>query len=214
MSRLFHSWLSCWGRFVIALSLAGLLAGCATTETVSARVTSFQNWPPGTAGQAYRIVPSGPAQQNNLEFQTFADMVRAGMGTTGLVEALPGKPARFDVYFQYGVSQTQVMVRRPYEPYMYGAWAPGFYGPGYWGGWGGYWGPEWVDTPMVANRNSLMVEIRDGAQGGAEVYRASAYNVSTDATLMSVMPYLVRAIFDNFPGNNGAEREVQYMVGR
>jgi hypothetical protein len=29
---------------------------------------------------------------------------------------------------------------------------------------------------------------------------------------LRTMPYLVRAIFDNFPGNNGAERQIQFPV--
>ncbi|OZI19428.1 hypothetical protein CAL26_17545 [Bordetella genomosp. 9] len=206
-------------RFAQALALlllAGLVAGCATTPTVSARVTSFQDWPAGATGQRYRFVPADPSQNNNLEYQSFQDMVRSGISPTGLVEAQAGQPARFDVSFKYGVTQTQVNVRRPVDPYFYGGYGPGFYGGRYWGSpWGpGMWGPDWVDTPSVAYRNALTVEIRDASQGGKEVYRATAYSVSGNDRLLAVMPYLVRAIFDNFPANNGSEREVRYTMGR
>jgi hypothetical protein len=197
-----------------ALLLVGILTGCATTQSVSARVTSYQQWPADSTGQRYRFVVADPAQQNNLEYQNFQDMMRGGISPTGLVEAQQGQPARFEVSFKYGVAQTQITVRRPYDPYFYGGYGPGFYGGRYGGPWGGFWGPDWVDVPAVAYRNSLAVEIRDASQGGKEVYRATAYSVSDGDELLKVMPYLVRAIFDGFPGNNGSERRVRYTVGR
>ncbi|MFG0228624.1 DUF4136 domain-containing protein [Achromobacter sp. 413638] len=199
---------------LFAVSGAMLLSGCAA-PTVAARVTSFQQWPAGVEGQSYQFVPADASQTNNLEYQSFQDMVRAGIGATGLVEAQAGAKPRFDVSFTYGTSQTQVMVRRPYDPGFYGGYGyghGGYYGPRPWGGGFGYWGPDWVDVPMVVQRNSLSLQIRDVQRGGAEVYRSTAYVLSEGDNLLRTMPYLVRAIFDNFPGNNGAEREIQFPV--
>ena len=64
-----------------------LLSGCAA-PTVAARVTSFQQWPAGVEGQSYQFVPADASQTNNLEYQSFQDMVRAGIGATG-----PGRGA-------------------------------------------------------------------------------------------------------------------------
>ncbi|MGV2865135.1 DUF4136 domain-containing protein [Achromobacter sp. ESBL13] len=201
------------GLTAVAATLA--LAGCAA-PSVSARVTSFQQWPAGVEGQTYQFVAADPNQLNNLEYQSYQDMVRAGIGATGLVEAQPGAKGRFDVSFTYGTSQTQVMVRRAYDPYFYGGYGyggyGGFYGPRPWGGAYGYWGPEWVDVPMAVQRNTLSLKIRDTQRGGAEVYRSTAFILSQGDDFMRTMPYLVRAIFDNFPGNNGAEREIQFPL--
>ncbi|WP_459618129.1 DUF4136 domain-containing protein [Bordetella sp. 2513F-2] len=204
-------------RAAMALALgAALLGGCAA-PTVATRVTTFQQWPAGVEGQRYRFDPQ-PAQRNNLEYQAYQDMVRAGIGATGLVEAQAGESARFAVSFHYESTPTQVMQRRPYDPYF-----PGFYGPPWWGGpgyWGpgwigpGWYGPGWVDVPVAAFRNTLRLEIRDTARQGTEVYRATAYLVSDRDDLVRAMPYLVRAIFDGFPGNNGAERRVEYPLNR
>lgn len=202
------------GRWAAVLAVLGalVLSGCAT-PTVSARVTSFQQWPTGVEGQTYQFVPAEPSQANNLEYQSYQDMVRAGIGATGLVEAQPGAKARFDVSFRYGTSQTQVMVRRPYDPYFNGGYGyGGFYGPRPWGGYYGYWGPDWVDVPMVVQRNTLTLQIHDSQRGGAEVYRSSAFVLSERDNFVRMMPYLVRAIFDGFPGNNDAEREIQFPV--
>src|SRR5690606_2978313 len=82
------------------LAGAALVAGCAA-PSVSARVTSFQQWPDGVAGQTYQFAPE-TGQRNNLEYQSYQDMVRAGIGATGLVEAREGRNARFTVSFRYG----------------------------------------------------------------------------------------------------------------
>lgn len=206
-------WSKMWRWAALALVLsAGLLSGCAA-PTVQARVTSFQQWPAGVEGQTYKFVDATPGQAGNLEYQTYQDALRASIGPTGLVEAQPGQKARFHVSFEYGAQQTQVMVRRAYDPYFYGGFG-GFYGPRWWGPGVGYWGPDWVDVPAVAYRNRLSVQITDTARGGAEVYRASAYIVTGQEDLVRTMPYLARAIFDSFPGNNGSERQVEYPSGR
>ena len=106
------------------------------------------------------------------------------------------------------------MVRRPYDPGFYGGYGyghGGYYGPRPWGGGFGYWGPDWVDVPMVAAQRPEPADPGRPA-GGAEVYRSTAYVLSEGDNLLRTMPYLVRAIFDNFPGNNGAEREIQFPV--
>ncbi|OZI32827.1 hypothetical protein CEG14_18235 [Bordetella genomosp. 1] len=202
-----------WVGLSVALAGAAVLSGCAT-PTVAARVTSFQQWPGDASGQTYRFAEVDPVQANNLEYQSYRDMVRAGVGATGLVEAQAKGPARFTVTFEYGVAQTQVMVRRAYDPYFYGGYGGGYYGPR-WGGAGfGFWGPEWVDVPMVAYRNHLSLRILDNSRNGAEVYRSSAYINTERDDLVRTMPYLVRAIFDNFPGNNGSERQVAFPLDR
>src|SRR3546814_338169 len=79
-------------RTSMALLAIYALAGCATT--LSARVTSFQKWPGGVQGETYRLV-RGADQPDSLEYQTYADMVRASIGPVGLVEATAGGKARF-----------------------------------------------------------------------------------------------------------------------
>lgn len=77
----------------------------------------------GRGGADLPVIAADASQNNNLEYQSYQDMVRAGIGATGLVEAKPGAKGRFDVSFNYGTTQTQIMVQRPYDPYFYGATA-------------------------------------------------------------------------------------------
>jgi hypothetical protein len=189
------------------VAAAAMLGGCAA-PVVSTRVTSFQQWPVDVAGQTYAFAQVSPEQAGNLEFQTYRDIIRAGLSPTGLVEAKPGQAARFVVDYQYGVQPVHTVERQIYDPGFYN----GFYGPPWWGG--PYWGPSWIDVPVVRYRNWLRLQIRDASRGGAEVYRSSAYTVTDRDALLRSMPYLVRALFDHFPGQNGEEHEVEYPLSR
>jgi len=203
-------------RFGTVLFGTLVLAGCAST--LSARVTSYQQWPADAQDATYRIVPS-TSQINNLEFQSIADMVRASIGPTGLVEARSGAAARFDVHIDYDNAMTQTWVQRYNDPYLNDGWG---FGPAFGGYYGGYrgWGGGIFMSPSVSNipvevyKNTLTITIRDNQNKGTEVYRSSAVNVSSTDNLLQVMPYLAQAVFDSFPGNNGQVREVTYERGR
>ncbi|HUH60764.1 MAG TPA: DUF4136 domain-containing protein [Candidimonas sp.] len=202
-------------RLFTVAALVVLVSGCAST--LSARVTSYQQWPADAQGQSYRIVPSA-SQVNNLEFQAIADMVRASIGATGLVEARAGQDARFDVSLGYDNPLSQAWVQRRTDPYLYDGWGFGPFG-GYYGGYGGWGGgifmaPVYQNVPVDVYKNTLTVIIKDRRNNGAEVYRSSAVNVSSSDNLQQVMPYLAQAVFDGFPGNNGQVREVEYERAR
>lgn len=189
------------------------LASCASS--ISARVTSYEQWPADAAGSSYRIVVS-PEQSNNLEFQSFADMVRAAIGPTGLVEAVSTDNARFDVLIDYGSPAERRYVQRYNDPYMDGWGFNPFFGGLYGGhggwGWGSgiYMGRSTVTVPVEIYKNTLTITITDNHNNGTEVYRSSAVNISDGENLAAVMPYLAQAVFDGFPGNNGQVREVRY----
>lgn len=201
-----------WGIW-LAAGLLGL-GGCAST--LSARVTTFQQWPVGAQGEYYRIVPA-PDQAGNLQFGAYADMLRAAIGATGLREVVEGEQPRFDVKIEYGNTVKQVWERRYEDAYMYHGWPgwAGYYGG--WGRWGGgfmYYTPRAVNVPVDVYRNTLTVTMSDRLAEGKEVYRASAVHDSRSENLTAVMPYLMQAIFDGFPGNNGQVKEVSYELPR
>ncbi|NYT26180.1 DUF4136 domain-containing protein [Alcaligenaceae bacterium] len=209
----FNSLRRIWGVWLAAALIA--LGGCAST--LSARVTTYQQWPIGTQGEYYRIVPVA-AQSGNLQFAAFSDMLRAAIGPVGLREATGEAKARFEISMEYGNPVKQVWVQRYNDAYLYDGWMGPAFG-GYYGGWGRWGGgifvtPSVVNVPVDLYRNTLTITIRDQESGGREVYRATAVHSSEADNLDSVMPYLMQAIFDHFPDNNGQVREVRYELPR
>lgn len=201
------------------LSAVGLLALAGCASTLDAQVTSYQQWPVDAAGARYQIVPMAE-QQNNLQFQFYADMIRANIGPTGLVEAQASEDARFELILNYSNPITKGWSQSYNDGYIGGGWGfnPffGIYQGGYGGGWGSgiSMGPSSVSVPVDIYKNTLSIIIKDKQQKGAEVYRSSAVNVSSSNSLADVMPYLAQAVFDDFPGNNGQVREVRYPRSR
>ncbi len=197
-----------WIRWFSGLCLALLLGGCASV--FSAQVTRYQQWPENAQGASYWIA-TDETQRNNLQFQTYADTVRAALGPTGLVEAHAEAQARFTVHIEYGSPREREWRQEFVDPYMY----PGFYGP-----YVGFHHPRWawgmgpaIQTVAVdVYRMTLSVRINDRTQQGREVYRATAVASSRQDQLDAAMPYLARAIFDRFPGRNGQVVEVRYPV--
>lgn len=195
-------------RWLALMFAVMALGGCASV--FSAQVTRYQQWPDQTQGARYWIEPDA-AQQNNLQFQAFADTVRAALGPTGLVEGQSAAQARFIVHVDYGSSKEQEFRQRLVDPYFYGGFpGAGFGYPYYWGGWGP--GPMVETVPVVVSRLQLSVRIDDKNQQGSEVYRATAVTTGRDSQLGAALPYLARALFDRFPGRNGQVVQVRYPL--
>lgn len=190
-----------------------LVSGCASS--LSAQVTRYQQWPADAAGGYYHIV-SSDTQKNNLPFSAYADMVRAAIGPTGLVEAQSAGVARFDLTLDYGNPVERRWVQRQVDPYYggeFGFYRSPFRGEFYpWGGWMAV--PQIENIPVDLYKNTLTVMIRDRTEHDREVYRATAVSLSQSDNLTGIMPYLARAVFDQFPGRNGQVIEVQYDLPR
>lgn len=202
-----------WARFLAVFASVLLLGGCAST--LSARVTTYAQWPADVQGQYYRLQPQ-PGQQNNLEYQAYADMVRASAGRTGLIEATGNQAARFEVSFSYQNPVSQTWVQQYADPYFGPPIYPwgGYYGGHFGFGGGVFYSPPVVNVPVTVYKNTLTLVIKDKTRDGAEVYRSTAVSVSSEDNLNQVMPYLVRAIFDGFPANNGSTRDISYEISR
>ncbi len=204
----------------IPLARAGIMASVAlltacAAPSWSAKLTRFQQWPANAVGATYAL-EQATHDVGNLEYQAFADMLRAAISSTGLVQAQDQQAARFVVNFEYGSTQEQRWVQR-YRDSVYEPWG---WGAGYYGindGWAGglfYSPPPVVNVPVQAYKNNLTVIIKDKSQGDNEVYRAQAVSYSSSDNLTAQMPYLTRAVFDRFPGNNGQVIDITYEKSR
>src|SRR5690606_19487643 len=114
---------------------------------------------------------------------------------------------------EYAQPTRQAWVQRFYDPYFDGGPWGGFMGMGYRGwGWGGglYMAPTVINVPVQVVEYTLSVVIKDRQKQGAQVYKSTAISHDAASGLAQVMPYLARAVFDGFPGNNGQIRQVDY----
>ncbi len=189
-----------------------LLTGCAST--LRSDVTSFQRWPANAAGSTYSLKRNA-WQESSLEHKTYEDLARVELNKQGLKEAAPSTKGRFEVSLDYGVNTRTVKSREP----IYGNgqyWHPAHYHPTY--GWRpGYWaadpwGPQVVGYQTVQRDISTRRLRVDIAEGANKVFEASATSNGSNATLTVTMPYLIRSVFDGFPGTNGQSRSVEFDI--
>ncbi len=196
------------GMGIVLALCAALLAGCAT-PTVTARVTSFQRWPQGAEGQRYAFAAVPEVQAKNLEYQSYQDTMRAGLGRTGLVEAAAGQPARFTVSFSYGTAPKLGIGEPPGRSFL----RAGLLRPGLAARLGmgrRLLGPGLGGRAHDRFRNTLNLEIHDASQGGRRVTARPPIRSAAARTWSPPCPAIVRAIFDGFPAIMARSARVEY----
>lgn len=214
-ARPWTRWLTLGTTMVAALWLAGC-ASTVTTEVTAFGQSGWQNDAPRTYAFEHT-----PQQETQLDRQTYEQWLAAALAGLGF-EALPAAQARYLVSMDYDAAPGFVRVAETvYPDPWYGPWGPYWgpygwyrpYGPWGWGpGWGpGYWPPQTVVRDVPVTFASLRVYFKD-AKSGKRVYQVTARNTSEGGNLTSVMPYMIRSAFADFPLESGRPRRVTLEV--
>ncbi len=210
-----------------------LVAGCATTVTT--QVTPFHDLTGSLDGQRFVIVPT-PEQQDSLEFGAYADLVRQALVGEGLVHAGDDRAsADLGVSMAFEVIGRSPGMRGGSSAtggFGFGAGSGGFSGGGIGIGFGfpiGGGSSGEVNfqrtlqiridrlrgsvTPAAAatvpSSGSGTPAMPDKPPPSSRVFEARAISEGPSASLAPVMPAMVQAIFEDFPGENGRTRVVE-----
>ncbi len=201
-------------RHFLALLAVLILAGCATgPATMHTQVTSFNDWSVLPAEKTYAFSRT-LMQRNALEVQSYEGLVREELDKIGFKESKDPAAAKILVTLRPSVSVVYMSeydsawdfprgwgpYRRPYR---------GWYGYPY--GYGYPLGMNRWDTAIYRHKLQLEMDL----QGTAPLKRLYEATVQTDDwnnVLPKTMPYLVRALFSDFPGNNGETRNVDLVI--
>lgn len=193
-------------RVLIVLVAALALAGCA--GKFRSDVSSWHRLPP-PSGETFVVTAKDPSKQGSLEFAQYAGLVSAELQRVGYRPAANGVQPTLIVRFDYGLDGAREKVRS--------------YDTGFYGGYGGYygyhrpfWGPGWGygfdDYPDVRSytvyQRRLELEIAAANNPGQNLYETRVISDGRSNRLEEVMPLMVRALFQDFPGPSGVTREV------
>ena len=204
-------------KFGSALLACVMLAACASPITT--QVTSFNQWPGDAAGATFSY--TRPADSlNDLEQQAYENYVQVALEKIGLKRAANGQLGRFQVdivtasatrdrKYREAIYQDYYVYQPPYRDAA-GRVFPGFWTPDRFGA--RYAGEREVTRTVQVN--SLKLRLLD-AQGNAAgkphaVFESRAVYEGDNESLSALVPYLVRAVFDGFPGQNGQVRAVKF----
>jgi hypothetical protein len=207
------------GRLGLAAALLGLLAACASPITT--RVTSFNQWPANAAGSTFSYV-SRTDNTRELEQATYESYVQAELEKLGLVRAPTGQVGRMQVDVNTSNRSEQKTYLQPIyqDNYVYlpgyrdaagrifpGVWTLDPFGPR-------YVGDRQINTTLQTSTLQLRLLDSQGSPPGKPrtVFESRAIfeGEGRSDNLPQVVPYLVRAVFDDFPGQNGRLRVVRF----
>ena len=204
-------------RLCMALLVSALLGACASPITT--RVTSFNQWPADVAGSTFSFI-SPMDTTRELEQATYESHVQTALEKQGLRRAPPGQLGRIQAEVLAGShSEEKTWLQPVYQdhhvflpPYrdaagrvFPGAWAPDPFGPR-------YVGDRQVSRTMrISNLRLRLLDTRGSPPGKPHtVFESRASYEGDSDDLPALVPYLVRAVFDDFPGQNGRMRTVKF----
>jgi hypothetical protein len=204
-----------WIRLFILMSCIALSA-CSTM--IQSEVTAFHEWPQTSPDKSYAFVQT-KEQANNLEYRNYQNLVRTELQQLGFIEQPSAPPAKLTVSMEYQMDARDVRVVQPVavDPW----YGPGFYGP-YWPYYGYYSPfayPYWYGPPIIEQRESryrlFTRQVRIGitrAADGKKLYDVTVNSEGTNGSLATVMPYMIRSAFKDFPGPSGVPRKVSLKM--
>ncbi|MES2686266.1 MAG: DUF4136 domain-containing protein [Pseudomonadota bacterium] len=207
-------------RLALAALAASLLIACASP--IVTQVSNFNQWPSDATGSSFTFIkpPSSASQPPpELELATYQGYAQQELEKLGLRKAPPGQAPRLLVELGWVTQPQERTYRQPiyddrlvfYPPYRNAAgqlfpgyWAPSRFGPA-------YLGDRLVAYTVQFNQINLRILDNQGSPAGQPrvVFESHAVHEG-QAALPTMAPYLVRAVFDSFPGQNGQVRRVNF----
>ncbi|MEC5216973.1 hypothetical protein RCH09_001929 [Actimicrobium sp. GrIS 1.19] len=193
------------------------LSGCAST--IRSNVTAFNDWPAELPDKSYGFERT-QEQNQNLEYLSYENLVRAEVNRLGLTEAQSNRKPALKVTLSFAANEVDVTSVEPVfvDPYFYGS---GYYGRGFYprpfyrGAYDPFfWGPPTVayqQRSYALQRRQLQVRISRNADGKS-LYDVKVNSEGENSSLAAVMPYMVRSAFAEFPGKSGATRTVEMKM--
>ncbi|MEB0135880.1 DUF4136 domain-containing protein [Actimicrobium sp. CCC2.4] len=193
-----------------------MLAGCAST--VRSNVTVFSDWPADLPNRTY-VFERTRAQDKDLEYLTYENLVRNDVRRLGLNEAETGtgNAPSLKITLSYNVDVVDVRTVQPVygDPFFYGG---GFYSRRHFGfGYDPFFrGPPVIDYQeriYQLHRRQLHVLIARHADGKS-LYDVRVNSQGENPSLPAVMPYMVHSAFADFPGKNGMARTIDLKMAQ
>ncbi len=190
------------------------LAACASPKYVVSDVTRHHDVAATPSGQTFAVVAAEAEQDESLAFKAYSDLVSERLSGIGYRKfdgqsQSPGIVATL----KWSVEGPSPDVKSRSTGYGYGfGYRSRFSHFGY-----GYDAPYSgrTDTRQMFVRR-VEVALYDGATYNTEnprrIFEGSAVSAGTNGQIEPVMPYIIQAIFDQYPGESGSTKTIRVEV--
>ena len=184
-----------------SLILAFLLLLGACAGQVTSEVTRFhQDSQP--LGETIAVVPSAASKQGSLEFASYARLVAVKLSKIGYrvvdANANPDLLAKMD----YAVGPAETKIKSWPRNFVHYRFHYGYYYPYYYGG---FWDEPEIYSYTVYPRALDLAIVRSN---GESIFEGHVKSIGLEQNINQVMPYLVEAMFNNYPGESGVTKVV------
>ncbi|MDG1707167.1 MAG: DUF4136 domain-containing protein [Emcibacteraceae bacterium] len=187
---------------IFLLSALLIIASC--TNSIKSNVTRFHQLPP-PSGQSIEVISINPALQQSIEFGTYADIIGEQLGKFGYTPPI-GDKSHYVAEISYSIENARGVVVESSSPFSVGVGVGGGSRRGTSVGMGistsfgsGGRKEEYVNRLQMNIINLATTE---------RVFEGHAENISNNPNLSQTMPFLINAMFENFPGESGATNTV------
>jgi len=189
---------SCIAAFTVLMVAA---AGCA--PRMACDVVSFHQLPP-PAGETIKVMPLDPKKRGSLEFADYAADIENSLVRLGYEPVATDRPSELVATVDYGVSGGETVIRGwPSCSYRYHFYLRRYHDPF----WYGYdcWDAEIYSYTRYLRRLEMTITRADT---GEVVFEGRVQSFGRSDRLEETMPYLITALFTNFPGESGVTKTV------
>ncbi|MEN3950558.1 DUF4136 domain-containing protein [Iodidimonas sp. SYSU 1G8] len=196
-------------RMMISLVAALLLSACAGAQTISSDVTRFHQMPP--PGGTVAIVAPDDRKSGGMAFRDYAARTTAHLSRAGFSPvsgAAPDYIAELD-YYQQPVASDDGIDNGPRMSLGVGGGSGG-YGSGVGVGLGTSFSLGGGER-MAARTVTLVISRRDT---GARIFEGRAQSMGPADNFAGAVPYMIDALFSNFPGQSGQTITVEAAIDR
>jgi len=190
---------------LLSVSLGLVLTGCASSLTSD--VVTFHEGPM-PAGETIRVVATDPEKVPSLEFRSYANVISEELrkiGYTPVTDENADTEFLAEVDYSVDAGQPFLDVGDPNRYVRYHFSSGRFYDPFYFGVYD-TWHPEIYTTPTFVRNLQLNIVTNDADK--SHVFEGHVQSNGFDNQLPQIMPYLVTAMFQNFPGESGVTKVV------
>lgn len=215
-------------KLLVAAVALVALAGCVSQKFVTSDVTRYHALTEAPQGKTFAIVALDDDQQSSFAFKQFGDLINQRLSAMGMQQytgSAGPTQADYVVTLRYAVYGPSAEVRARYSGFGRAGFGFGYgYGP-YWGrGPFGYAGmgydPFWDDHYDIETRQlftrRVEVNVFRGSTYNSErkdrVFEGRAVSSGLNGQIEPVMPYILDAIFKEFPGRSGETKTVSVAV--
>ena len=194
------------------LAVSTLVTGCVTV--IKSDVTTFHEWPDTLPDKSY-VFERTKEQNDSLEYRNYENLVRNELNRLGFTEAPASTKPALKAVISYSIDGRDVrevypVVVHPY-PYWYGPAWRGYYGP--------FYDPFWFGPPVVEQRvaqyqlfnRQLRISLARMTDS-KKLFETTVVSEGTNGTMATIMPYMVRSAFAEFPGKSGVPRRIELKM--